>query len=591
MRTQTKPPAWPMVAQQLGYSVSTCRRKWKSIKDNYNIRAAVQNPVQTPRAAVQNPRSPVDIREEEIDFLDYWNHNVGIDAIDTCSWTWYDWALHFDDIHLYEEQVVNLEYMQEFPFNIINDPRRYGKTTICTETYLKRNLAESLFTGDIKTAYMSAVISNIQLVSLDIMRDFTFNEKILKNYGYLIDERTRKGRKLSKNTMSELTLTTSKSSAPNYTGMKISSRFRGKGLDRCVIDDVVDTEQDQESSYALLTRKVLNNIGSRLIPVCKDGYLSLVGTRYSLRDVFYHLEQDQFWESPGSRKTVIRGNFVDGFSVPSLEDINPDYEENNPDSPRWRKLKASDIIIHDPTEWEILIPQLWSNLKKCPEATAIQNVLHTYYVQGDRIFSCEYQNDPRPLNAVMDYSKFKRFDKLPEDPSYYNWAWFMDDASGEKETSDDRALLLMAVNRKLHQFYIMDMLFFRSIGKKKIEAIVRFDQENEERYPGARIAKLVETVMAQRETHQRLRDEEGMAVQKINPRGRGDKEYRIKNNIIVVLDEDNLWLRNGIRHERKFKEECEGFPHVHVNMLDAADQCLYHLNKRKVGFVEKFRSG
>lgn len=545
------------IADELGMSWHTAKKKVDSL--------GVQTRTSS-RTVLPNPREKVlrkyDIREEEFDYEAWQNAELQPDLIDTRSWSWFDWCNYFLDFKPFERQITEFELIESCPQSERVIYRRSGKTIKVNGPFILRKLCESVFEPLMPIYYFSGVEDNIYEVGYFIVENLIGNQKLLVNYGYLLKDKLSKGKK-PRNTYTHITLHTSLTSS-SYKAMNLYARFRGiQNASFCIIDDPIDSKEDNIKHYQMLTRKLIKTIFERLMPVLKDGNLSISGTRYAIDDIFIKLQEEYYGWAYTESKVLQKYNFVDGFTIP----------ENIPRG----KLKPSDIIVHNEEEWEVTDPVLWSNLQKDPKASAVQNVIFMYIQQGERGFSQEFMNHPLPLSSIIKLEFFQQIDKLPNHPTFYNWAIFFDDATGESINADDRALSLVAYDKRAHRFFLTDMLFFRDVGTKKRQKIIEFWQRAEQHY-GISIALLIETVMNQMETYTALK-EAGVPCRRINPRGRGDKEYRIMNNLLNFLEDGEVYMLRDIRQKNQLDRECMGFGTIHVNMLDSIDQNVFYLNR------------
>jgi len=153
----------------------------------------------------------------------------------------------------------------------------------------------------------------------------------------------------------------------------------------------------------------------------------------------------------------------------------------------------------------------------------------------------------------------------------------MDDASGESEKSNARALALVAYRNT--QYFIAGLAAFRKIGAEKIRFIKDWVNTIKRTFQ-IDFTLGVEEVLNQRDTYQRLRDdqeEDRIRVQPVDPKGRGDKIYRIRNNFVTELQNKKVHILKTLFHQRDFQQEINGFPHYHPDLLDAIDQAMFKL--------------
>lgn len=495
------------------------------------------------------------------------------DYIDTRNWSWDQYAKTYleDDfqkpIHLYPSQIEDLKAMETIARLIINDPRRTGKTTIIERVFVIRKLTETVFHDhDEPIMYGSAIPDNIDFFVMMIANELAMNMKIRKNFGYLLEEMKIKGRSTAKQTMTKLTLTTRKGGfVPSLYGANLGGRYRGTGARWIIIDDPIDLFNPSE--IPKMTKKVVKTIKEKITPIAKNASILLMGTRYDILDL-YKIIGDEGTYTWIVRKTIIKKG-----------------EYSFPADKLMKDIKPSDILIPNPDDWEILMPELWENSPTDPKATAIQNVMYMYLDIKDRAFSQEFQNDPKPLNAIMKIEKLRKVKLELRGEQWFidgfdinslNWLTFYDDATGETEGSNYRSCALVGAIQ--NKYYILDMLAFQKVSLEKYETIRDFVKDNQKLY-NLFIPLNMECVRAQREAYQWMERYGGLSsVRESNPRERGKKTYRIKNNFLVKLDEEKIHIVENCRFLDHLELEMEGFPHIHPDLLDAIDQATFHLD-------------
>lgn len=495
------------------------------------------------------------------------------DYIDTRSWSWEQYAITYleDDfqkpLRLLPPQVDDLKAMETIARLIINDPRRTGKTTVIERVFVIRKLTETVFHDhDEPIMYGSAIPDNIDFFVMMIANELAMNPKIRKNFGYLIEEMKIKGRSTAKQTMSKLTLTTRKGGfVPSLYGANLGGRYRGTGARWIIIDDPIDLFNPSE--IPKMTKKVVKTIKEKITPIAKNASILLMGTRYDILDL-YKIIGDEGTYTWIVRKTIIKKG-----------------EYSFPADKLMRDIKPSDILIPNPDDWEILMPELWENNPTDPKATAIQNVMYMYLDIKDRAFSQEFQNDPKPLNAVLKKEKLRKV-KLELrgeqwfidgfDANSLNWLTFYDDATGETEGSNYRSLALVGAIQ--NKYYILDMIAFQKVSLEKYHTIRDFVIDNMKLY-NLFIPLNMECVRAQRESYQWMERYGNLpSIRESNPRERGKKTYRIKNNFAIKLDEEKIHVVENCRFLDHLELEMDGFPHIHPDLLDAVDQATFHLD-------------
>ncbi len=467
---------------------------------------------------------------------------------DTRSWSWLKYAKHFLDIDLLPHQVQDLKAIESHSRIIINDPRRYGKTFIVEFTFVIRKLCESVFhKEDEPVRFISAVAEVVELFSMDIRHELETNEKIIEHYSYLVDEDPK-----TKNTTLIINLITRKNrSKHSYKGMTSGSKARGTGTRWCIIDDPIDVFHLSEIPG--LTKKILKWIKQKIVPIAKGGSIAVIGTRYDINDIYVQLGAGN-WHTI-KREAIIKWGT---YTIPG------------------QNYKAHEITYEG--DWEILAPELFTDLPSDPEADPIQNMLYILEDMGSRDFNQEMQNNPIPLNPDIDYRWYKHVDELPTKSEAMKWIDFVDVAVSEKD-GDYTCVPLIGFWNK--EYYLVDILHGRWSMLKKIEMIETTIQSWEQKV-NTNVRTYIETVMNQRETYQTIRDRpNGINPVPINPKERGTKEFRIMANLALLVEEGKVNIVKGCRNLHVLENESNGFPHYEYDdCIDALDQGLYQLKKR-----------
>lgn len=476
---------------------------------------------------------------------------------DTRSMGWYDWVYEYFGEKLLDSQIKTLEDIEKYARYLKNKPRRSGKTNFILRFFIIRKLGESQF-EHIKQgviAYLSSARDVIIELMDDIANIFEDNEKIKASYGELMDNESR-------NTQTIINLTTRKNrNNPSMKGGTLQSRWRGLGFRWLIIDDPID--YFHESEIESLTKKLVKAIRGKLAPIAKHGSICILGTRYSIRDLFAVLDDNEGKQKTWrwhSEKTVEKWG---SYSVP----------------PRDIPIKPSEILIHDVNEWIINDVVLWENLPRDPEATGIQQIVWEYLDTSDREFSSEYQNDPRLLFPVIDYGKITPIATLSRGLANYKWTAFVDVSVSEKSGGDYTAVTLTACLNK--QYFIYDMFWGKWSSSKKYKRI-EDEQLAWEEEIGFRIPLLVEVVMNNgAELYQWLRDETELKVSSVNPKGRGTKTNRITVNLQQQIDEGRVFILDSCRYKEHLEGECNSFPNSkNDHILDSLDQAIWNLKKQ-----------
>lgn len=472
--------------------------------------------------------------------------------VNTLKWSWVRFAKEVLEIVLLPHQIEDLKAIEKQARLILNDPRRYGKTFIVEFTFVIRKLCESRFhIIDEPVLFMSGVAEVVEIFSMDVRHELENNEKLIEMFGYLVDEDPK-----TKNTTLIINLVTRKNrSMHSYKGLTTGSKSRGLGSRWCIIDDPIDVFHLSEIPG--LTKKILRWLRQKIIPIAKGGSIAIIGTRYDINDIYVQLAVGNWYVI--KREAIIKWGT---YTIPG------------------QNYKAHEIIVDG--EWEILAPELFSNLPSDPLATPIQNMLYILEDMGSRDFNQEMQNNPIPLNPDIDYRWFKHVEELPTKSEAMRWVCFVDPAVSEKD-GDYTCMALIGYWNK--EYYLKDILHGRfSMLKKITEIELTYSAWEQELNTNVRM--YIETLMNQQETYQTIRDRpNGINPIKINPKERGSKEFRIMANLGLLVESEKVNIVKGCRKLHVLENESNGFPHYeHDDCLDAFDQGLYQLKKRSRSF-------
>ena len=482
---------------------------------------------------------------------------------DTRDMSWSAWTKEYlYKKKLFKHQIVDLNTL-DIDFTILINPRQHGKTSYEIEPYLTRKLSEQVFEQeDYPLGYVSHSQKNAKRMVMSVRYEILRNPKILENYGHLIDFTTEKRLALASQSQSEVRLTCLKDKQKiSLQGISVETGIRGGNIHDLLIDDPIDIKKNAKKPEVTRreTEAFMIWFNYKILPLVK-GSVNGIGTRYDYDDVWIQLKDLGIF------------NFISRKAI--ADDDIPKYTL----TPH-TMLRAHHIIPEYDIRHKLLAPELWDYdaRSKFRTGTATQNILYKYIIMKHKPFMQEFQNDPMPLDAEIDRDDFVLIDLLPENPSNYHWYGFMDDASGESKSSNFRALALVAYRNS--QYFIAGLAAFRKIGAEKIRFIK--DWVNTiKRTLQIDFTLGVETVLNQRETYQRLRDdqtEDRIRVQPVDPKVRGDKIYRIRNNFVTELQNKKVHILKTLFHQRDFQQEINGFPHYHPDLLDAIDQAMFKL--------------
>ncbi len=478
--------------------------------------------------------------------------------VDTTNWGWQDWTDEYLGDTLHPHQVENLDLMWNplIRRGILQDPRRYGKTTFVCKPFILRTLCESVFrTYDEPVFYTSHGRDNVERMVMDIREEMMSNEKLIKNYGFIIDTRKIRGMKFRKQTQSILNVINKREPHHSLFGVSMGSGIRGITAKKVLIDDPIDLED--EDNYVKDTEKFLKWLPKKVMPIARGGAIWLIGTKYNVNDIYKTLKDHGVWNITTRR---------------AIEEI-LSYDVHNPGD---RERRATDITVVNPDDWNLLAPELWTY----GDATPLQNILYELVTMGDKEFQQEYQNDPVALNPDINWKWLQEYVYLPADnPKHMRWAVFVDTASGQTKSADYNAFVFGGFYT--NRYYIVDIWYGRLTPLKKIKELEKFIIRNAADVGVDRtdVKALVE-VVRDRDFYNLIVEDSWISPKPINPKGRGLKQSRIANNLGGELEVGRVFISRSC-DTRKFKFEVQGFPHAkHEHIMDATDQLVYWLKKK-----------
>ncbi len=509
------------------------------------------------------------------------------ELIDTLQWSWEKWALYFLGIQLQWFQILCLTYLAMFLRLILNLPRRHGKTTIILRTFVTRKLCETAITKkDINFAYISANKDNVIDYILMIAGDLMDNERIIENYGYLLDPTSIKEvrivrktkRKNRRQTQMVLNLG-NRIDIFNHSlfGTTVRGGIRGKGYDRCFIDDPYELfDKDTPAPSRKFTKKLMTFIKEKIYPLAEQN-ISLIGTREDLDG--YDIYSQLAAEFEGRIWKLVKYKAINVFGKYRIADLKED-----------EKINPSHIIIDKPDEWELLSEFIWDRraekyLAMTPpiKCSGLQYAAYMFASMEARYFQKEYQNNPIAISSDIKWEWFQPYEELPP-LRHITFAIFADIASGLGDEADRTAIVLMGkLKTRTAKYFWHKQLTGKWPAHEKYAKIEKFVRDCEDELD-RRIPLLVEVVKNQREAYQYLKHKcQDLKVRQVNPKDRGDKVWRISNGIVLSAADGELWINKFIAQKKELKDEVEGFPLIHPDLLDAGDQVKYFLSKKTKG--------
>jgi phage terminase large subunit-like protein len=504
------------------------------------------------RELIKPPKDPVVLEAAE-----------SPDRIDTIGWDMKKWMKKFQtNDTLLPHQLENQKAIFAYDRGMIRDPRQHGKTNYVLKPLMIRALCQTVFTGPLSMIYGSHSFANSINMTMIIKEELIQNPAILKNYGMLIDYSTYKQSRLKKQTQNIINLIGQRKTSHSFQGISTGQGIRGtSGIDQCYIDDPIDLEKEEE--YTAATLKFMNWYKYKIMPFCRGGKIWIIGTRYGIRDLYTILSEEKI--------------YYEKERAALLHPILP-FKVNYPDE---GPLRASHIELEDPDKWELLAPSLWSMNTYTYNGTPAQNIAYEIHSYGNRAAQQELMNNPLPLNPLLKWEWLHHYDALVYLDHTYKWAVMVDVAAGETEAADYTAFVLVA--ERENKFFIHDMHTGKWTGKEKQDELESFIKLwKEQLHSTVQIKLLIETVMAQRDFFQRIRDESFLTPKAISPTKRRDKLTRITHGLGQEMENGQVYLNQFARNRRQFRIEIDGFPKIKEDhMLDAADQCIHYLKRHK----------
>jgi hypothetical protein len=394
------------------------------------------------------------------------------EKIDTRSWSWSKWALQMLGIQLDQFQEAALEHLNDYMRIVYNFPRRHGKTTILLRIFCTRKLCETIFTNqDESFIYVSSNKDFVVDFVLLIASDLIDNDRIVENYGFLLEDesvseyrRVKKvKRKARRQTQMALNLGNRKDIFNHSVlGTTIKGAIRGKGATRVLIDDPMDEFHGIESARKQ-TKKIMRFIKEKIYPI-SIGLIAIVGTRYDITgyDIFTQLAQE------------MEGKIWKHISKAAIEKFGT-YEVIE----STKEILASDILIHEESEWQLLSRFVWdlraTQLKdQGVYCTGLQLIVYYYHITEKYYFQKEWQNDVAAILSKLKWEYLNHYATLPQRGQEYRWAIFVDEGSGESSKADYTAMVLVAVDDRVNDFFIHDFIYGRWTGKQKLQQLEQF---------------------------------------------------------------------------------------------------------------------
>lgn len=360
-------------------------------------------------------------------------------------------------------------------------------------------------------------------------------------------------------------------------GTTVKGGIRGKGYDRAFIDDPYEIfHTDKPDSSRKFTKKLMTFIKEKIYPLAEQN-ISLIGTRADLDgyDIYSQLAAEfegKVWKSVTYKAITVFGKY-------RIADLKED-----------ELINPSHVIIDKPEDWELHCEFIWDRraeryLDMDPpiKCSGLQYAIYMYHTMEARYFQKEYQNNPIAISSDIKWEWFQPYEELPP-LRHITFAIFVDIASGLTDDADKTAMVLMGkLKTKTSKYFWHKQLSGKWAAKLKYKKIEMFVRECEDELD-CRIPVLIEVVKNQREAYQYLKHNcHDLKVRKMNPKDRGDKIWRISNGLVLSAADGEIWINKFLQQKKELKDEVEGFPLIHPDLLDAGDQVQYFLSKKTKG--------
>jgi len=533
--------SWQKIANVCGCKDKSCVYQWRKRQKKKKVNTSTYDSGHLPKEAKSLAKSS----QRRPKILD---------------WSWTHWYHEILEINLLPHQLEDLHIIESKPRSVINDPRRHGKTFVVEFGFIIRKLCESYLTKlDEPIIFSSGVKAVVDLMGYAVKSELEDNPKIWKYYGQDILDLEAKNTTTIFSVKGRID-----KKMHSFMSIAAGAKFRGTGCRWFLGDDLIDVFSEVE--FKKLTPKIMTWIEAKITPIAKGGNITIIGTRYDLDDIYYRLSKKSTWFIT-SRKAVLK---FGSYTIP--EGIGPG------------ELMPHNIIIEG--EWQLLAASLFTALEVDPEATPEQNLAYLIIDLGQRMFSREMQNNPLALNPKINWEWFKIVEALPTKTEAMKWVCFTDVASGESSEADHNCMSLMGYWN--HAYYLVDLLVFQKSAHQKYTTIMN-QIESWSKMLNKNIELRIETVMNQRETFQFVRDNlKGVKVIGFEQKGRGEKEFRILNNIGESAEVGKINILKSCRFVQDFEREVSGFPDFeHDDILDSVDSSYYILRKNERSFSYK----
>lgn len=501
---------------------------------------------------------------------------VILDFVDTIEWPAEKWNHYFLAKHNLAHQIENFQNMVRFN-TLIADPRQHGKTSFCVEPALIRRLCETKFIEyDMPYMYITHSNDKAKRMIMACRYELMLNEPIIQHYGKLIDRGREGNLQTTSQTHYHLNLITLRNKQLiSLQGLSIESKIRGETTMDLFIDDPIDIKELKGKDPKKATEDFMFWYQTKIEALVKR-FTFITITRYAPKDIC------QRFIDMGTFKVIIRQaviapvNAQDQVILPvySMKERAIDIDD--------RKIpyQASDVILAPDHQMKLLAPELWAYEPKNPAKSGdiYQNILFKHYKMTDPIFKRELMNAPSSLTKTLEWLRLTPYTVLPRiaysEPLKMNWVISGDIASGERKEADHTAFVLIGFWEQ--DIYLHDMLYGHWTGldkQEQLEAfVIRSAQHLKLNNPDIQV---ILEGFGHRDFFNRIRDESWITPIDIAPSGQGEKIRRIRYGFGQEMQLGKVFLFDRCRNTHQLKDEIDGFPSTHPDLLDACNQAYY----------------
>ncbi len=339
-------------------------------------------------------------------------------------------------------------------------PRDHGKSTFFSQGYVLWYLCTKGFSESIRILLISrtggaqGISSKLKAA---ILTELKQNERILEDYGYIVDDDNTKGGvifvKRAKRGIKD----------PSLESVGYGGAITGGHYDLIICDDIID---EDNSRTPLMRQQVEDWFKGTITELLEPhSQFIVVGTRKHYDDLYQGLIDNKIWKvyvdvaiEKYPEYYEVRGPGEDGYDTLTEE---------------WAKEEGGelqiidDIKIYVKGEYRVLWPEKWS----------IFQLLYNRYDIGSVMFNREKQNDPSGMKGKVLNPEWIQYYKLDDLPSMEEMIIYMgvDLAQGKNNIRDYVATCVVGWSPTTMRIYVLDfwhghLTFPEQIAKIKEKA-------------------------------------------------------------------------------------------------------------------------